>query len=275
MHKHQTGDISQLSKIANDIRIISLKMIAKAESGHPGGSLSIAEIVATLYFKEMNFSPDSPNDPDRDRFILSKGHAAPALYSVLRLLEMITDKDVESLRTVDGRLEGHVARGVTPGIEMSTGSLGQGFSVSVGLSLSAGINKSPFRIYAILGDGECQEGIVWEAAMAAAHYKCDNLCAFVDSNGLQIDGQVKDVMNVYPLEDKFRSFGWNVLTINGHEVNEIIQALDTARSTKSKPTAIIANTVKGKGVSFMEGNYKWHGAAPNEDELERALEKLV
>jgi transketolase len=274
MLKHQTSDIQKLGDLANQIRILALQMIHAAGSGHPGGSLSIAEIMATLYFNEMNFSAQALTDPSRDRLILSKGHAAPALYAVLRILGLLNDEDMANLRKVSGRLEGHVAKGVTPGVEMSTGSLGQGLSVSVGLALSARLDKRDFRVYTILGDGECQEGMVWEAAMAAGHYHVDNLCAFVDVNGLQIDGRVVDIMNVNPIDTKFAAFGWHIINIDGHDINQIQKALETARQTKNKPTAIIAKTVKGKGVSFMEGDYKWHGTAPNDKEMELAIAGL-
>lgn len=267
--------IRNLALRANDIRQISLKMIAAAGSGHPGGSLSAADILSALFFEVMDFSKEIFERKDRDHFILSKGHGAPALYSVLHLHGFIAEENLKKLRKLGGRLEGHPDMLLTPGVEMSTGSLGQGLSASVGLALSMRLDEIPKHVFTLLGDGESQEGMVWEAAMAAAHYKLDNLVAVLDHNGLQIDGKVADVMDVSPLVDKFLSFGWHVQHIDGHDLSQILQALDTAKKVEGQPAMIVAHTVKGKGVSFMEDNYKWHGVAPNEEELEKALTELT
>jgi transketolase len=269
-------EIEQLKKIAVNVRRDIITMLAEAGSGHPGGSLSAVELMTALYFNEMKFSPDKPDDPARDYFILSKGHACPVLYAVLARLNCIEAGELCTLRKMGSRLQGHPSKDKhLPGIEVSTGSLGYGLSIGAGVALGHKRTKKSNRTYVLMGDGEQQEGSIWEAAMSASHFKLDNLCGIVDFNGLQIDGNVSDVMNVEPLSDKYRSFGWHTLEINGHDFREVISAYETARKTKGKPTAIIARTVKGKGVSFMENNADWHGKAPNKEQTEQALKELV
>lgn len=267
-------DIKILEEKANSIRKSIVKMICEAKSGHPGGSLSATDILTTLYFSEMNIDPANPKMENRDRFVLSKGHAAPALYATLAERGYFDKELLVTLRKYGSFLQGHPDMKKVPGVEISTGSLGQGLSVANGMALNARITGESYRTYVILGDGEIQEGQVWEAAMTAAHYGLDNLCAFLDSNGLQIDGEVEKVMNVGPLDEKWRAFGWHVIEINGHDFKEIFDALDEARTVKGKPTMIIAKTVKGKGVSFMENLASWHGSAPNAEQTEKALEDL-
>ena len=263
-----------LQKTACEVRKGVIVSTSAAKSGHPGGSLSIAEILTYLYFKEMNIDPKNPEKPDRDRFVLSKGHAAPGLYSVLAQRGYFDVEELKSLRKYGSILQGHPDMKHIPGVDMSSGSLGQGISAACGMALSAKHFGSDFRVYTIVGDGEAEEGQVWEAAMFAAAKKLDNLVCFIDSNGLQIDGRVEEVNNPAPFEDKFSAFGWNVITINGNDFDEIESALDSARKCKGKPTAIIANTVKGKGVSFMENQVSWHGSAPNAEQTEQALAEL-
>ena len=263
-----------LQKTACEVRKGIIVSTSAAKSGHPGGSLSIAEILTYLYFKEMNIDPQNPEKPDRDRFVLSKGHAAPGLYSVLAQRGYFDVEELKSLRKYGSILQGHPDMKHIPGVDMSSGSLGQGISAACGMALSAKHFGSDFRVYTIVGDGEAEEGQVWEAAMFAAAKKLDNLVCFIDSNGLQIDGTVEEVNNPAPFEDKFSAFGWNVITINGNDFDEIESALDSARECKGKPTAIIANTVKGKGVSFMENQVSWHGSAPNAEQTEQALAEL-
>ena len=267
-------DHKVLNGITRNIRKNIVTMIHGSKSGHPGGSLSAVEILTALYFDEMNVDPRNPKMEDRDRFVLSKGHAAPVLYSTLAEKGYFDKKELDSLRKIGAMLQGHPDMKGTPGIEMSTGSLGQGFSVACGMAMASKLDNAPWRVYALLGDGEVQEGIVWEAAMSAAHYKLDNLVAFLDYNGLQIDGEVEKVMNIGPIMDKFKSFGWNVIEIDGHDFDQIFAALDMAKDTVGKPTMIIAKTVKGKGVSFMENNASWHGTAPSDTDLEKALAEL-
>lgn len=269
-----TPDYSRLEQLAQKIRINIIKMLTAAGSGHPGGSLSAADILTVLYFHEMKLDPAKLDDPERDRFVLSKGHAAPVLYATLAELGIVPEEELITLRKIGSRLQGHPDRKKLPGVEMSTGSLGQGFSTSVGMALAGKMDKKEYRVYTLLGDGEIQEGICWEAAMSAAHYKLDNLTAFLDWNGLQIDGNNDDVMTVKPVDEKFRSFGWNVIAVDGHNLPELIAALDQAKQVKGKPTLILAHTVKGKGVSFMEGNAGWHGKAPSEEEGKRAVAEL-
>lgn len=259
---------------ADNIRANALKMIAKAGSGHPGGSLSIADILSVLYFTKMNVDPKDPLMEGRDRLVLSKGHAAPGLYAALFEKGYFGEKEMDSLRQVDSMLQGHPDMKGTPGVDMTTGSLGQGLSAAVGMALGAKYKKSPFTVYAIIGDGEVQEGQIWEAAMAAAHYKLNDLIVFLDHNGLQIDGKNEDVMNIEPIGDKFSAFGWNVISIDGHDIEQIGDAVDEAKRSLEKPTLIHAKTVKGKGVSFMEDQYSWHGVAPKPEELEAALKEL-
>lgn len=264
----------KLEEVSKLMRRDIVSMLTESASGHPGGSLSITDVMAVLFFKEMNIDVSKPNDPDRDRFVLSKGHAAPALYSVLARKGYFEVEELNTLRKISSRLQGHPNMNDLPGIDMSTGSLGQGISAAVGMGLAGKLDKKDYRVYAILGDGELEEGQVWEASMSAAHYKLDNLTAFVDNNGLQIDGNIEDVMNPGPIDKKFEAFGWNVLTIDGHNYDEIIDAIAKAREFKGKPTVIICNTIKGKGVSFMENNAGWHGAAPNKEQCEQALKEI-
>lgn len=267
-------DHKGLNEIANVIRKDIVSMICKSKSGHPGGSLSAVEILTALYFDQMNIDPTNPKMEDRDRFVLSKGHAAPALYATLSERGYFDREELNHLRQIGSMLQGHPDMKKIPGVEMSTGSLGQGFSVACGMAMAAKLDNAPWNVYALLGDGEVQEGIIWEAAMSAAHYKLDNMIAFLDYNGLQIDGDVESVMNINPIEDKFKTFGWNVITIDGHDFDQIFAALDMAKDTVDKPTMIIAKTIKGKGVSFMENQASWHGSAPSEEQLQQALSEL-
>ena len=269
-----TNNYAELAEKARRIRINALKAIHAAKSGHPGGSLSSADILATLYFGELNIDPKNPKMADRDKFVLSKGHAVPALYAALGERGFYEVSEMMTLRQVGSKFQGHPNMRKVPGIEMSTGSLGQGFSAAVGMAVAGKIDKNPGRVYVLTGDGEIQEGIVWEAAMQAAHRKLDNLVAIVDLNGLQIDGKVSDVKCVCPVDEKFRSFGWNVISVDGHNFEELTTAFKEAKSSKGVPTAIIAHTHKGKGVSFMEDNAGWHGKAPSDEELAAAIEEL-
>ena len=267
--------LEKLSELARNIRVGVIEGTYHAKSGHPGGSLSIADILAYLYFEEMNVDPKNPKDPARDRFVLSKGHTAPALYATLAERGFFPKTDLPTLRKIDSHLQGHPDMKGTPGVDMTTGSLGLGISAAAGMALSAKYTGADYRVYAILGDGESEEGQVWEAAMFAAHYKLDNLVAFLDLNGLQIDGKITEVMNPMPHDEKFLAFGWHVITINAHNFEEIAAALAEARTVKGKPTMIIANSVKGKGVSFMENQCGWHGKAPNDDEYKQAIAELM
>lgn len=269
-----TNNYAELAEKARRIRINALKAIHAAKSGHPGGSLSSADILATLYFGELNIEPKNPKMADRDKFVLSKGHAVPALYAALGERGFYEVSEMMTLRQVGSKFQGHPNMNKVPGIEMSTGSLGQGFSAAVGMAIAGKIDKNPGRVYVLTGDGELQEGIVWEAAMQAAHRKLDNLVAIVDLNGLQIDGKVSDVKCVCPVDEKFRSFGWNVISVDGHNFEELTTAFDEAKKCGGVPTAIIAHTHKGKGVSFMEDNAGWHGKAPSDEELAAAIEEL-
>lgn len=269
-----TNNYAELAEKARRIRINALKAIHAAKSGHPGGSLSSADILATLYFGELNIEPKNPKMADRDKFVLSKGHAVPALYAALGERGFYEVNEMMTLRQVGSKFQGHPNMSKVPGIEMSTGSLGQGFSAAVGMAIAGKIDKNHGRVYVLTGDGELQEGIVWEAAMQAAHRKLDNLVAIVDLNGLQIDGKVSDVKCVCPVDEKFRSFGWNVINVDGHNFEELTTAFKEAKSSKGVPTAIIAHTHKGKGVSFMEDNAGWHGKAPSDEELAAAIEEL-
>ncbi len=263
-----------LKQIACNIRVDIIKMLEKSKSGHPGGSLSAAEILTALYFKEMNIDPKNPHWADRDRFVLSKGHGAPVMYAALAQKGYFPMEELDHLRKIDSMLQGHPDMKGTPGVDMTTGSLGQGLAAANGMALAGKIDNKDYRVYALLGDGEVQEGIIWEAAMLAAHYSLDNITVFLDHNGLQIEGANKDVMNVEPIDEKFKSFGWNVLNINGHCFEEIFKAIEEAKNTKGKPTIIIAKTVKGKGVSFMENQVGWHGTAPSAEEADKALAEL-
>lgn len=266
--------MENLEQISKQIRKDIVTMVHKAKSGHPGGSLSAADIVTALYFKEMNINPQDPTNENRDRFVLSKGHAAPVLYSALANRGYFNKEELHTLRNIKSSLQGHPDKNKIPGVDMTTGSLGQGVSTAVGMALAGKLAKKTYRVYCLLGDGEIQEGQVWEAVMSASHYNLDNLCVIVDNNNLQIDGEITKVMSPYPIDEKFKSFGFNVINIDGHNMAEILQAFETAKVTKGKPTAIIAKTVKGKGVSFMENNAKWHGKAPNDEECEKALLEL-
>ena len=256
---------------ANEIRKGIIKQVYTAQSGHPGGSLSIADIMAVLYFNELNIDEKNPKWEYRDRFVLSKGHCVAAVYSALALRGFFDLDELEKFRKIDGMLQGHPDMKKVPGIDMSTGSLGQGISSAVGMALAGKIDNKGYRVYTILGDGEIEEGQVWEAAMSASHYKLDNLCVIVDNNNLQIDGTIEEVMNSNPIDEKYRSFGFDVLTIDGHNFYEILYAFKKAKEIKEKPTCIIAKTVKGKGVPFMENKVEWHGKAPNKEEYEEAM----
>ncbi len=264
----------ELAKIACNVRKGIIEGTFNAKSGHPGGSLSIAEILTYLYFVEMNVDASAPAMENRDRLVLSKGHAAPALYSAMAQKGYFPVDELKTLRKVDSRLQGHPSMRYLPGIDISTGSLGQGISAACGMALGAKLKKADYRVYTILGDGEIEEGQVWEAAMYAAAKKLDNLVAFVDNNNLQIDGTVEEVNSPYPIPEKFAAFGWNVVEIDGHNYDDIENALKAARECKGKPTAIIAKTVKGKGVSYMENQVNWHGAAPNAEQYEIAMKEL-
>ncbi|MCI8336216.1 MAG: transketolase [Peptococcaceae bacterium] len=273
--KRENLTVTEVAAKALEMRRMIIEMLTEAGSGHPGGSLSATDIMASLFFHEMNIDPKEPKMADRDRFVLCKGHAAPALYSALALKGFFPKEDVFTLRKLGSHLQGHPDMKKLLGVDVSTGSLGQGLSMASGMALAGKLDNAPYRVYAILGDGELEEGQVWEAAMFAAHYHLDNLCAFVDNNGLQIDGNIDCVMSPNPIADKWRAFGWHVIEINGHDVQEIFMALDQAKTVKEQPTMIVAHTVKGKGVSFMENQAVWHGAAPKPDEKDRALAELV
>lgn len=267
--------LSELKKIANDIRIGIIEGVYSAGCGHPGGSLSIADILAYLYFEEMRIDPKNPKWEGRDRFVLSKGHTAPALYATLAERGYFPKEDLKTLRKIDSYLQGHPDMKGTPGVDMSAGSLGLGISSACGMALSAKISGDDYRVYTIIGDGESEEGQVWEAAMFAAHYKLDNLCVILDLNGLQIDGTIYEVMNPSPHDKKFEAFGFNVITIDAHNFDEIEGAMRAARQCKGKPTVIIAKSIKGKGVSYMENKVEWHGAAPKEEQYKIAIAELT
>lgn len=267
-------DISYLQKLSRQVRKDILIMLHRAGSGHTGGSLSAVELLIALFWGKLRHNPKDPHWSERDRFVLSKGHAAPALYAILAHLGYFSKEELFQLRELGARLQGHPDSKFTPGIEVPTGSLGQGLSMANGMAIAARLDKLSTRVYVLLGDGEVQEGQVWEAAMSAAHYKIDNLCAILDNNGLQIDGWVKDVMQIEPLVAKWEAFGWAVMEIDGHDFKQIFEALDKAEKTKGKPTIIIAHTIKGKGISFFENQAKYHGVAPTTEELEMALKEL-
>lgn len=274
MKMEEVMDIKSLEKTAAEIRCGIIKAIHNAGSGHPGGSLSAADIVTALYFDEMNVDPKDPKMKGRDKFILSKGHAGPVQYSALAVKGYYPMEDFMTLRKLGSKFQGHPDMHKVPGIEMSTGSLGQGISAAGGMALANKLDNDPGRIYVLLGDGEIQEGIVWEALMSAAHYKLDNMVAILDHNGLQIDGRNEDVMTVAPVVEKFQAFGWNVIQIDGHDFEQILDAFKQARACKGRPTMIVAETIKGKGVSFMENNAGWHGKAPDEEQTKQALAEL-
>ena len=265
---------AELKITANKVRQLIIEGVFNAKSGHPGGSLSAADIFTYLYFKELNVDPKNPKWADRDRFVLSKGHCCPGLYAALAIKGYFPEKEIKSLRHIGAMLQGHPDMKGTPGVDMSSGSLGQGVSAACGMALAAKMDNASYRVYAMLGDGECEEGQVWESAMFAAHHNLDNLCYIVDYNGLQIDGKVSEVAGLEPLDRKVESFGFEVIKICGHCFNQIEEAFEKAKSIKGKPTVIIAETVKGKGVSYMEDQVGWHGKAPNQEQYELALNEL-
>ncbi len=272
MDKHQK---IELQKLACKVRMGILEGVHSAKAGHPGGSLSATELFTYLYFKELNVDPANPKWADRDRFVLSKGHTAPGLYAALAHRGFFPVEDLPTLRRLGSYLQGHPNMNTVPGVDMSTGSLGQGISAAVGMAISGKYQNKDYRVYTLLGDGEIQEGQVWEACMAAAHYKLDNLCIIVDNNGLQIDGNIADVMSPYPIVDKLLAFGFDVQAIDGHDFDQIEKAMAHARTVKDRPSAIVMETVKGKGVSFMENKAGWHGKAPNDAEYEQAMGELA
>lgn len=267
-------DVKELERIANKIRKGILEQIYSAQSGHPGGALGIADIMAVLYFNELNIDIKKPKWEDRDRFVLSKGHCVAALYSTLALRGFFALEELKDFRKIDAKLQGHPDMNKVLGVDMSTGSLGQGFSVANGMAIAGKLDNKNYRVYTILGDGEIEEGQIWEAAMSANKYKLGNLCVIVDNNNLQIDGTIGDVMSSYPIDEKFKSFGFEVINIDGNNIKEILEAFEKARSVKEKPTCIIAKTIKGKGVSYMENKVEWHGKAPNEEEYKLALSEI-
>ncbi len=264
----------QLEIAATKVRMGVIEGVYNAKAGHPGGSLSVADTLTYLYMNRMNVNPEDPEMADRDRLVLSKGHTAPALYACLAHRGFFPVEELKTLRKIDSRLQGHPVKGKVPGVDMSTGSLGQGISAACGMALSGKLSNDTYKVYAVLGDGEIQEGQVWEAAMFAAHYQLDNLVAVVDNNGLQIDGKIGDVMSPYPIDEKFAAFGWHVICINGHDFDEIEKAFNEAETVINKPTVIIQRSTKGKGVSYMENQCGWHGKAPNAEEYAKAMEEL-
>ncbi len=266
--------ITELSIIANKVRKNALTAVYNAKSGHPGGSLSIADVLTLLYFEVMNVDPKDPKNPDRDRFVLSKGHTAPALYGTLAERGFFPVEDVATFRSIGSYLQGHPDMNKVPGVDMSTGSLGQGVSAAGGMALAGKLDGKSYRVYSVLGDGELEEGQVWEQAMFAAHYKLDNFTIFIDNNGLQIDGDITKVMNPTPIDEKFRAFGWHVIVTDAHDFEKLLAAVEEAKATKGQPTAVIMKSVKGKNVSFMENNPAWHGAAPNKEQYDQAISEL-
>ena len=264
----------ELGILATKARLLLFQAIYRAQSGHPGGSLSCVDALTTLYFDEMNIDPEKPDWEDRDRFVLSKGHSAPALYAILALRGFFPEEDLKLLRSVRGHMSGHPDMRHVPGVDMSTGSLGQGISAAVGMALAAGVNGKHYRTYCILGDGEMEEGQVWEAVMAAAKWRLSNLCAFVDMNGLQIDGRTEDVMPTAPLDEKLTAFHWNVIRTDGHDFESLRAALKAARACTDRPSAILMRTVNGRGISYMEKSAAWHGKAPNDEQYKLALSEL-
>ena len=266
--------LNELSLICAKMRKTAIRMVVEADSGHLGGSMSLAEILAVLYFDKMNIDPSNPKDPDRDRFVLSKGHCTPAIYSILAMRGFFPFEDLSSFRLIDSNLSGHIEMKHISGVDMSAGSLGQGLSAAVGIALGAKIDKKDYHTYAVVGDGELQEGQIWEAAMSAGHFNLDNLTVIVDNNKLQIDGNVSDVMNIYPIDKKFESFGFDVIFVDGHDISLLSQAFDKARQMKDKPCCIIADTVKANGVSFMANDVQWHGNTPNQDQYIKATNEL-
>ena len=267
-------DIKELTKKAVEIREGIIEAVYHAGSGHPGGSLSVADILTVLYFHEMKIKPEEPDWEDRDRLVLSKGHCSPALYSCLANRGYFPVEDLKTFRKIDSYLQGHPDKNKVPGVDMTTGSLGQGLSAANGMAIAGKMNQKDYRVYCILGDGEIEEGQVWEAAMTSSKYRLDNLCVIVDNNNLQIDGTVEEVMSPYPIDEKFKSFGFEIIKIDGHDIEEIIKAFEVARNIKEKPTCIIAKTIKGKGISYMENQVGWHGKAPNEEQYKEAIKEL-
>ena len=266
--------IKELEKMTKEIRKGIIEEVYSHNSGHPGGSLSIADILTVLYFKEMKIDEKNPKWEDRDRLVLSKGHCSPALYSVLAHRGYFPLEDLKTFRDINSYLQGHPDMKKIPGVDMTTGSLGQGLSAANGMAIAGKMDNKDYRVYCILGDGEIEEGQIWEAAMASAKYKLDNLCVIVDNNNLQIDGKIEEVMNSYPIDEKFRSFGFEIIKIAGHNIQEIIDAFEVAKNIKDKPVCIIAKTVKGKGISYMENQVGWHGKAPNEEQYREAMKEL-
>ena len=267
-------DIEELTKKALEIRKGIIEAVYQAQSGHPGGSLSIADVLTVLYFNEMNIKPEEPRWEDRDRLVLSKGHCSPALYSCLANKGYFPVENLKTFRKIDSYLQGHPDRNKVPGVDMTTGSLGQGLSAANGMAIAGKMDNKDYRVYCILGDGEIEEGQIWEAAMTSSKYKLDNLCVIVDNNNLQIDGTIEEVMSPYPIDEKFRSFGFEIIKIDGHDIEEIIKAFEVAKNIKDKPTCIIAKTIKGKGISYMENQASWHGKAPNEEQYKEAMVSL-
>ena len=266
--------VEELEKMAKQVRKGIIEAVYSNQSGHPGGSLSVADILTVLYFKEMNIDEKNPDWDNRDRLVLSKGHCSPALYSCLANRGFFPVEDLKTFRNINSYLQGHPDKNKVPGVDMTTGSLGQGLSSANGMAIAGKMDGKDYRVYCILGDGEIEEGQIWEAAMAANKYQLDNLCVIVDNNNLQIDGTIEEVMSSYPIDEKFRSFGFEIIKIDGHDISEIIKAFDVAKNVKGKPTCIIAKTIKGKGVSFMEEQVGWHGKAPNEEQYIQALKEL-
>lgn len=267
-------NIEELEKMSKEIRKGIIEEVYSHSSGHPGGSLSIADILTVLYFKEMKIDEKNSKWEDRDRLVLSKGHCSPALYSVLAHRGYFPLEDLKTFRDINSYLQGHPDMKKIPGVDMTTGSLGQGLSAANGMAIAGKMDKKDYRVYCILGDGEIEEGQVWEAAMASSKYKLDNLCVIIDNNNLQIDGKIEEVMNSYPIDEKFRSFGFEIIKIDGHNVQEIIDAFDVAKNIKDRPVCIIAKTIKGKGISYMENQVGWHGKAPNEEQYIEAIKEL-
>ena len=267
-------NIKELTKKAVEIRKGIIEAVYHAQSGHPGGSLSVADILTVLYFHEMNIKPENPKWEERDRLVLSKGHCSPALYNCLANKGYFPVEDLKTFRKIDSYLQGHPDKNKIPGVDMTTGSLGQGLSVANGMAIAGKIDKKDYKVYCILGDGEIEEGQIWEAAMTSSKYKLDNLCVIVDNNNLQIDGTIEEVMSPYPIDEKFRSFGFEIIKIDGHDIEEIIKAFEVAKNIKDKPTCIIAKTIKGKGISYMENQVGWHGKAPNEEQYKEAITEL-
>lgn len=274
MEVQKINDIEELKEISKKVRRGIIEAVYSNQSGHPGGSLSIADILTVLYFNQMNIDSKNPKEENRDRLVLSKGHCSPALYSVLANKGYFDVEELQTFRNINSRLQGHPDMKKIPGVDMTTGSLGQGLSAANGMAIAGKMDNKDYRVYCILGDGEIEEGQVWEAAMASSKYKLDNLCVIVDNNNLQIDGTIQEVMSSYPIDEKFKSFGFQVINIDGNDIEEIIKAFEVAQNVKGKPTCIIAKTIKGKGISFMENQAGWHGKAPNKEEYEEAIRQL-